>query len=667
MRLRHSLAAATAIAAVFVPSAAMADSTPTVPTASPSGSPLNPSASASPSQGASPTATPTPSTPSSSPSSGSASPGSASATPPASPSGPPASPSASPSASGTPGDAAPATELEKFWTPERMAQAVPVQEDQPLPGQSGARRGKAVARTSPSHTFEGIKEVGTFFWQDSDLQYRFCAGTVVPSPDKDLVLTAAHCFDSTDQQKKLVFVPKHHRADPKPYGLFPIKVGQIYADPRYLRKGGDHDYTDLDFALLKTEPRSDGKRVQDVVGAIPIGYGTGFDHPKTRVIGYPWLPDDDGKYKPHQDPLDCTSPMKKFTAASSGGWKGGTFSQIDCDGYVRGTSGGPFIIGGDHPQVIGVTGGWQTGGHSDDTSYSSYFDTDLKRIYDAAVAGKKPAPVVLPAASTWQHAKDIASGFFALDGPVSEDRMDMFVLWSDGELTIYRGADKGLNYFDKEIRVQKPNKLWAEHAKQVVAGDFTGDNGSDLLVLWTDGEVTLYPSVDENGFHGEKQIVAPNATWKHAEEMTAGRYGGNKWQDDLVVRWSDGELTVYQNTGTSLGKEIKVVNPNKTWTHAVEIGSGDYTQGDTWDLVVRWSDGELTLYDDFTGSGDTWGEHKWKAPNDLWEHAMLVTGGDFSDNPWPDDTLVRWSDGELSLYTEGNASGIGSEHQLVAP
>ncbi|WP_051789581.1 trypsin-like peptidase domain-containing protein [Streptomyces sp. NRRL S-1022] len=576
-------------------------------------------------------------------------------------------PTASPSASSGADDDD--TALEQYWTPERMADAIPVEEDQERTTRTSSSTRKSV-QTSPSHYFEGIKEVGTFYWderRDGQLYHRYCAGTVVPSPGHNLVLSAAHCFDDQDQQKRLVFVPKHSHDHPAPYGLFPIKVGQIYADPRYLRKDGDHDYTDLDFAFLKIEPRSDGKKVQDVVGAIPIGYSTGFDHPKTRVIGYPWLDNGDPHYKPKQDPLDCTSPMKKFTTGDAGGWKGGTFSQIDCDGYVSGTSGGPFIIGGDEPKVVGVTGGWQTGGHTDDTSYSSYFDSDLKRIYDAAAAGKKPAPIVLPAASTWKHAKDIASGYFALDGPVSDDRMDMFVLWSDGELTIYRGADKGLNYFDKEIRVQKRNKFWAEHAKQVVAGDFTGDNGSDLIVLWSDGEVTLYPSVDEQGFHGEKQIVAPNPTWKHASAMTAGRYGGNKWQDDLVVRWSDGELTVYQNTGASLGKEIKVVGKNEHWTHAVEIGSGDYTQGDTWDLVVRWSDGELTLYDDFTGTGDTWGEHKWKAPNDLWEHAMLVTGGDFSDNPWPDDTLVRWSDGELSLYTEGNKSGIGTEHQLVAP
>ncbi|MFE2301228.1 trypsin-like serine protease [Streptomyces sp. NPDC059445] len=671
MRLRHGLVTVAAVTAAITLSGitlsapAWADPTPGTASAvatSPTGSSASPTGTPGPTPSASPPDATVPGTPSAS------SPTDVSGSATESPSGTP-TPTTSPT-SGAPDDDADAlSELEKYWTPERMAEALPVHEDQVREAGLSAAQRKKLLR-SPSHTFEGIKEVGTFYWderRDGELYHRYCAGTVVPSPGKDLVLTAAHCFDNQDQHMKQVFVPKHSKDHPAPYGLFPIKVGQIYADPRYMRRGGDHDNTGLDFAILKTEPRSDGKKLQDVVGAIPIGYGTGFDHPKTRVIGYPWLDNGDPHYHPKQDPLDCVSPMKKFTTGDEGGWKGGTFSQIDCDGYVSGTSGGPFIIGGDDPKVVGVTGGWQTGGHSADTSYSSYFDSDLKRIYDAAVAGRQPTPIVLPAASTWKHAKDIASGYFALNGPVSEDHMDMFVLWSDGELTIYRGAGKGLNYFDKEIRVQGPNKLWADHAAQVVAGDFTGDNGSDLMVRWSDGELTLYPSVDERGFHGEKRLMPPNDTWKHAEALTAGRYGGNKWQDDLVVRWSDGELTVYQNTGTSLGREIKVVNPNKLWKHAVEIGSGDYTKTDTWDLVVRWSDGEVTCYDDFTGTGESWGEHQWKAPNDLWEHAMLVTGGDFSDNPWPDDTVVRWSDGELSLYTEGNASGIGGEHQLVAP
>ncbi|MET8682836.1 trypsin-like serine protease [Streptomyces sp. NPDC004732] len=570
----------------------------------------------------------------------------------------------------------PASDLEKFWTAERMAQAEPVAEQQArdakLPEQAKPPRN---ALRSPSHEFGGIKEVGTFYWADRDangnLYYRFCAGTVVPSKGKNMVLTAGHCFDSNDLKEKLVFVPQHTASKQAPHGIFPIAKGQIYVDPRYKQAGGDKKYTDLDFGFLKTEPRSDGKKLQDVVGAIEIGYNQGFDH-QARVIGYPYLYGND-KYKPNQNPLDCSTKLTRFKTGAEGAWQGGTFSEVNCDGYVSGTSGGPFIIGGNNPKVVGVTGGWKTGGHSPNTSYSSYFDGDLKRIFDAAESGIAPAPNVLPAASTWKHAKDLTAGYFTLDGPVSEDRMDMFVRWSDGELTLYRGADKHLNNFDKEFKVQGPNDLWKNHAKQVVAGDFTGDNGSDLVVRWSDGEVTLYPSVDEKGLHGEVQLVAPNETWKHAEAMTAGRYGGNKWQDDLVVRWSDGELTIYQNTGDNkkLGKEIKVVSPGtaqaETWKHAVELGSGDYAAGDTWDLIVRWSDGELTNYEDFTGTGSSWGEHKWKAPSKLWTHATLVAGGDFTDNPHPDDTLVRWSDGELSLYWDGDANGIGREKQLVAP
>ncbi|MEV7191479.1 hypothetical protein AB0N81_06680 [Streptomyces sp. NPDC093510] len=31
--------------------------------------------------------------------------------------------------------------------------------------------------------------------------------------------------------------------------------------------------------------------------------------------------------------------------------------------------------------------------------------------------------------------------------------------------------------------------------------------------------------------------------------------------------------------------------------------------------------------------------------NGRWKHDLIVSGGDFTDNPWADDTTVRWSDG----------------------
>ncbi|MEU7229930.1 hypothetical protein [Streptomyces chrestomyceticus] len=44
--------------------------------------------------------------------------------------------------------------------------------------------------------------------------------------------------------------------------------------------------------------------------------------------------------------------------------------------------------------------------------------------------------------------------------------------------------------------------------------------------------------------------------------MTAGNFTGNGRSDDLVVRWSDGETTMYKDTRLSeLGSEVMLVAP----------------------------------------------------------------------------------------------------------
>ncbi|WP_406481227.1 hypothetical protein [Streptomyces platensis] len=90
------------------------------------------------------------------------------------------------------------------------------------------------------------------------------------------------------------------------------------------------------------------------------------------------------------------------------------------------------------------------------TTYSSYFDNDVKRVFDAAVAGKQPPTrSILPGAETWKHAEEIASGYFALEGEdVPNDRMDMFVRWSDGELTLY--TDGNAQSIGRENRLVSP-------------------------------------------------------------------------------------------------------------------------------------------------------------------------------------------------------------------
>ncbi|MEE1841263.1 hypothetical protein PUR30_16220, partial [Streptomyces sp. JV190] len=77
--------------------------------------------------------------------------------------------------------------------------------------------------------------------------------------------------------------------------------------------------------------------------------------------------------------------------------------------------------------------------------------------------------------------------------------------------------------FDKEIRLAAPNDTW-KHAVTMAAGDFTGADRDDLIVRWTDGELTLYKDIDQNGFHGEVQVKKPNRLWTHATVLGAGDY-----------------------------------------------------------------------------------------------------------------------------------------------
>ncbi|MGV9297591.1 MULTISPECIES: hypothetical protein [Amycolatopsis] len=76
-----------------------------------------------------------------------------------------------------------------------------------------------------------------------------------------------------------------------------------------------------------------------------------------------------------------------------------------------------------------------------------------------------------------------------------------------------------------------------------------------------DGEVTGYPDIDDTGLHGEHRVQPPNTLWTNAITLAAGNYDGNDHPDDLLVRWIDGEVTVYVDSGTQLGREKILVVP----------------------------------------------------------------------------------------------------------
>ncbi|MFJ5676342.1 trypsin-like serine peptidase [Streptomyces sp. NPDC093097] len=277
---------------------------------------------------------------------------------------------------------APASGVDAYWTAHRMETAEPVTDKGATPPQSPSHSASpSTAPIPPSHPFQGLPQVGTFFWTDGDNIGRFCGGTVIRSPHRDLVLTAGHCLRSPDPKKYLSFVPQYHDGL-KPHGIYPVE--RTYLDQHYYDLGTAGGAR-WDYAIVRVGAREDGARVQQATGGFDLLPYPGYDHAKVRLIGYPG--NDDAH---HPEPLDCSSATHRYTSTDPAA--PGDFLEIPCAGYIGGTSGGPFLVRDFLGYaVIGVIGGYHTGGDTPDVSYSSYFTADILRLYLHAVRGDPPA------------------------------------------------------------------------------------------------------------------------------------------------------------------------------------------------------------------------------------------------------------------------------------
>ncbi|MEV0265719.1 trypsin-like serine protease [Streptomyces sp. NPDC050617] len=265
-----------------------------------------------------------------------------------------------------------------YWTAERMAAAHPVTDGV----RAGARpTAPAAEPPAPSHPFDGLPPVGTFFWTDDTGAGRSCGGTIVRSPHRDLVVGAGHCLRSPKPRRHLSFVPQYHDGQ-KPFGLFPVE--RVYIDQRYYDLGTGAGAR-WDYSVVRVGPRADGAEAQEAAGGFGLGVYPGYEHRRVRLIGYPGTDD-----ATHPKPLDCRSATHRYTSTDPAA--PGDFLEIACAGYIGGTSGGPFLVRSPTGyRLIGVIGGYHTGGDFPDISYSSYFTADILALYLHAVRGDAPA------------------------------------------------------------------------------------------------------------------------------------------------------------------------------------------------------------------------------------------------------------------------------------
>lgn len=190
----------------------------------------------------------------------------------------------------------------------------------------------------------------------------YCTASVVHSGPGDLLLTAAHCLhdgEGGDYATGISFAPGFHDGV-APYGYWDVD------NPVVPDGWADSSDPDLDAGFATAHQPGNPKTLESVTGANTLAAGSGFVHQIT-LTGYP---------DTQETPVVCRGTTEQADTYQM---------RVDCPGFSTGTSGGPWVIDPDPATelgtVVGVIGGHLYGGDDPDTSYSSYFDSDVATLY----------------------------------------------------------------------------------------------------------------------------------------------------------------------------------------------------------------------------------------------------------------------------------------------
>ncbi len=303
------------------------------------------------------------------------------------------------------------TALDEYWTPERMANAIPMDtptidiSTQPATAAPQPRRSAldGLAETAASNPVNLLGQVadvepspaplsitsvaranGKIFFTDPDTGLNgSCSGTAVNSPSKNLVATAAHCVHGGQGKsfyQNWVFVPGY---------LQGIGLDQFQAKKFYILDGWETSantstanaaLADMDIAFVATNnlPVS-GKRLVDRVG----GQGLRTSGPlafSATIFGYP-------------SNLDGGAVQKRCSVNTTESTiEGYTLATGDCP-WGPGASGGPWLAD------MNATSGYgyirtvtSVSAHSDDDPTHKYIigaslDSRALSLYQTANSG----------------------------------------------------------------------------------------------------------------------------------------------------------------------------------------------------------------------------------------------------------------------------------------
>ena len=242
-----------------------------------------------------------------------------------------------------------------FWNRSRLLAALPF------------GTGREPAKQGSSHTAGAgaALRVGALFEHDASGNH-FCTASVVSSPGRDMLITAAHCIHGgkgSGYRSDIVFIPGY-RDGQEPFGVW--TPAKLLVAPQW----ADSSDPDFDVGFVVLQP-NDGRNIEQVLGANRLMTDTGYRY-LVHVTGYP---DSAGS------PITCVNWTSRQSA---------TQLRFQCGGYTGGTSGSPWVTRFSTRSrtgaIVGVIGGYQQGGDTDAVSYSVRLDAAILRLYQQAAA-----------------------------------------------------------------------------------------------------------------------------------------------------------------------------------------------------------------------------------------------------------------------------------------
>jgi V8-like Glu-specific endopeptidase len=220
------------------------------------------------------------------------------------------------------------TAVQKYWTAERMRNAIPA--DKVLSGSFAAKPKKPklapAQQIPPPYTSQPTSTNGKVFFTDGGSNY-VCSGTAVLSGNSSVVWTAGHCVHdgASGFHTNWSFVPAYADGS-RPYGTW---TARNLLTPSGWANSGDFSF-DNGAAVVNA---NGGQTLTSVVGGRNIAFNTARQQ-NYAAHGYPAAPPFNG-----QRLWVCNSPLVYDDTSANPPTMG-----IDCD-MTGGSSGGGWIAG----------------------------------------------------------------------------------------------------------------------------------------------------------------------------------------------------------------------------------------------------------------------------------------------------------------------------------